>query len=108
MKKFEMIKVSADIKPLAAGLMKLFTDEEKAILRIGMLPHRIMDSFEKNLRAKFSEDFNQTDPTAKLEKLIPVDGPELFETIEFTINEIVGEITHELSIELYRTGDLVV
>ena len=91
------------VQAIAKGLLEMFTDDERVILRFGMLPaakiRLVQDEFEARFRsmgASFAEG----------DKLVAYCKDR--EIIEFSMKELVSEAVHEVSLELYRIGDLVV
>jgi len=113
------LPVTIDVKPLASGLLELFTQEERDILRFGMLPAAKMELLTKQLREKFdslgrhpSKVYDQSviAETAydKDDRMSRVEGAGDLNIVEWNLGRLVREAVHEISLELYRQGDLVV
>lgn len=105
------VPFTIDVEPLAAGLLKLFTPNEKAVLRFGMLPAEKIESFERLLTERFSslstpltESLGRDDFTATVKR--PDDAG--YDVIDFSMRDLVKEAMHEVCCQLYRIGDLVV
>jgi hypothetical protein len=95
-----------DAEALAAGLLELFDDEERVVLRFGMLPALKMESVERMLREKFTE--NCTGPSDGDQFSAWTNNPGERRVVEFSMKKLVSEAMHEISVALYKIGDLVV
>lgn len=103
------VPFTIEVEPLAEGILNLFTEQEKVVLRFGMLPAEKMDSMKRMLTEKFtamtlSPEPGRDDFTAIVKKL---DG-EGYDVIDFSLRELVSEALHEITCQLYRIGELVV
>jgi hypothetical protein len=93
---------SIEVEPLAAGLLDLFTDEERTVLRFGMLPAEKMRMIERIIREKFLQT-----ATCKDGDLFTAHTEDR-QIVDFSMKKLVAEAMHAISCELYRIGDLVV
>lgn len=94
-----------DAEKFAEGLLDLFTEDERVVLRFGMLPAEKMGVVERMLRNKFLEK-----ATVKEGDLFTCyfDNGEYRTITEFSMKKLIGEAMREISLELYKIGDLVV
>lgn len=100
-----------DIDPqaIAEGMLEMFSDEERTVLRFGMLPYEKMQVLDKCLREKFME-LCRTDPSgddayAAWCKDEHTGGPSV---VDFKMSKLVSEASHLVSLAIYKSGDLVV
>lgn len=101
--------ITMDVEKLAEGVYGLFTEEEKDILRFGMLPAKKMELVEKDFRRKFLESSYELEDVGddrKEESHFSYDSEG--EMVVFNMNRLVSEAMHKLTVELYRIGNLVV
>lgn len=111
------LPVQVDAENLAKGFLGLMDEDERTVLRFGMLPGPKMELLERQLKEKFeklgkpvSEVFANSgllslgETTSDDERISTVNG----EIQEWSLKKLVSEATHEISLELYRQGDLVV
>lgn len=103
------LPVTINVTQLAAGFLDLFTDEERIILRFGMLPAGKMQILENALNEKFRSAYGLPETggdsfTATL-RLEP-NGD--FQCIDFSLNELINEAVRVITLALYEIGDLVV
>lgn len=89
-------------KAIAAGLLDLFDENERVVLRFGMLPAEKMNAVERMLREKFLE--NATGKEGDTFLAIADHKP----AVEFSMKKLVSECMREIALELYSIGDLVV
>jgi len=109
------LPVTIDVSAMAQGILDLFTDEERTVLRFGMLPAQKMESLERLLREKF-DGLGRHPKDVWPESLIATTayGPDARvstvhgDTTEWDIGKLVREATHEITLALYAIGDLVV
>jgi len=102
-----------DVAGLAAGLLKLFDDDERARLRLGLLPAPLMDTVKVKLRDKFLEkaELFEIHPDDTICTIVPgkyVAYCSQGRRIEFSMSTLLNEALMAISLELYRIGDLVV
>lgn len=116
--KLHELPVTVNVSALAAGILDLFTEDERVILRFGMLPAKKMEILEKQLRDKFeglgqhptkvwplsmiSESYGPDD------RLSMVGGAVGGAVREWNIRKLVSEALHEVTLGIYAIGDLVV
>ena len=115
MVKLRELPVTVNVTKMAEGLLGMFTDDERTVLRFGMLPASHMERLEKLLREKFEglgkhprdvwplssiADENYGDD----DRLSTVNG----EITEWNIRKLVSEAVHEITLGIYEIGDLVV
>lgn len=108
---------SIDAAKIAEGMLDMFTDDERVVLRFGMLPAEKMRLAEKCLRDKFLEKARKPEPlpdgaswdgdTYTCYCRRPNDEPG-FDIVEFSMKKLVQEAVHEIALHLYKIGDLVV
>jgi hypothetical protein len=113
--KLRELPVTVNVSKMAEGLLEMFTEEERTVLRFGMLPAKKMEILEKNLRQKFEElgrhprDVWPLSTIAQNEyseddRVSTVNG----EIREWNIHKLVAEAMHEICLGIYAIGDLVV
>ena len=100
--------VTFDAPALAQGLLALFTQEERTILRIGMLPAAKMESLTRSLTAKFQAMGEPLDPDNPADPIRLSWDPAQRKTIEWDTARAVRDIVHQVTLEIYSIGDLVV
>lgn len=109
------LPITINVSAMAQGILDLFTDEERTVLRFGMLPAEKMRVVEQRLREKFDglgrhpKDVWPESLIAHIEygpacRVSTVHG----EVREWSIDKLVSEATHEITMALYAIGDLVV
>lgn len=91
-----------DATAIAKGLLNLFTEEERTVLRFGMLPAEKMNACVRMLREKFLE--TATSKGGDAFTGIRADG----HCVDFSMKRLVAEAVHEIALELYAIGELVV
>ena len=107
--------VKVNVTKMAEGLLEMFSEEERTVLRFGMLPAKKMEVHQQQLREKF-ETLGRRPRDVWPKWLIAttnyhddvrvstVNG----EITEWNITKLVSEATHEITLALYAIGDLVV
>lgn len=90
-----------DAEAIAKGMFDMFSRKEKMILRLGMLPAEKMHALERSLRERFSEG---TD--GKTDTLVAVG--QNGDVWEYSLKETVSQAMKEITLEIYKIGDLVV
>ena len=111
----KQLPVTVNVEGLATGVIEMTLDlsdatgvDYMAAMKFGMLPTPLMDMLKKELTNKFCETFKVEDPATKVTRLIRVDSAELFDELEFTVNELVSEILHDVSLKIYSIVPMVV
>jgi len=114
MVKLQELPVTINVTKMAEGLVEMFTDEERTVLRFGMLPAKKMECLETQLREKFEElgrHPRDVWPLAMITETYPetarvstVNG----KVEEWDIRKLVSEAVHEITLGIYSIGDLVV
>ncbi len=108
--KLRTLPVTIDADKIAEGMLEMFTEEERTVLRFGMLPAKKMEILEKQIRESYREKLGITsdddNQTAMLKGNHP--NPEAHDFHEFSLNKLVSETVHEIGLALYKIGDLVV
>lgn len=113
--KLKALPVTVNVTKMAEGLLEMFTDEERTVLRFGMLPAGKMEVLQTQLRNRFNElgrhprDVYPQSWIANTaydedDRLSTVDG----EVTEWNLKDLVSEATHQISLGLYKIGDLAV
>jgi len=92
-----------NVEAFAKGFLELFDEQDRTVLRFGMLPAAKMECLEKLLREKFA---GCGDPKGDEFLAVPVDEESPVTT--YSLKKVVSEAMHAISCELYRIGDLVV
>ena len=100
--KVENTPFTIDAAAIARGMLDLFSEDEKVVLRFGMLPAKKMQSLEEALRRKFSEG---TDGNS--DELVAI-GEESRQAWHYSLEETVSKAMKEITLEIYKIGDLVV
>jgi hypothetical protein len=90
-------------------MLDLFTDDERVVLRFGMLPAEKMRCIEQSFRERVLA-IGSVRPLVTEDRFVAVmaddhPGPRF---IEFSLKELVSEALHEISLAIYKIGDLVV
>lgn len=93
-----------DAQAIAQGLLELFSEQDRTVLRFGMLPAEHMRRVETALCEKF------------LENAISKDGDQFIAICnipgkrfnEFSMSKLISEAMREITLALYDIGDLVV
>lgn len=98
--------IRVNVREIAAGMLKLFSDEERDILRFGMLSATVMDRLRAQLTAHFRQKFEIPDTEDWL--LAIHSTPTTPRAHEFSLDQLVRQIEHGVCLELYKIGDLVV
>ena len=103
------LPVDVNVTKIAAGMLRLFTEDERLMLRFGMLPAEKMRVLERILDEKFRRDYrlppSDGDAFCAMLRLKPESG---FEFIDFSLRALINEATAAITSELYQIGDLVV
>jgi hypothetical protein len=110
-----------DADKIAEGLLEMFTDDERVVLRFGMLPAEKMESLKRIIRERFEgEATMEIHPKTTLGGMLTwdkdshtayakrADGRPGVDIIDFSMNKLVAEAVHEVCLALYKIGDLVV
>lgn len=98
--------ITIDPDSIAEGLLEMFDEDERTVLRFGMLPAAKMEALQRILEAKFREDFPNSGTSDRLVAVMQVPG--LPRHHEFSMKKLVAEAVREVSLALYKIGDLVV
>lgn len=117
--------VTINVKPMARDFYEMFDEQEKTILRIGMLPAKKMELLEKCLRDKYMGlgvpastfygdtvkccDWYGKKKTADMIVVAlaePSRDGEMF--IDCDVSEAVREAVRQITLEIYSIGNLVV
>ncbi len=93
-----------NVQELAQGIFDLFTEEEKSVMRLGILPWRVMAKFDTALDQKLRETLT-VEPHHKVNTAawLREDGSK----VEFHIPSVKLEITKDVVGAIYELGDLV-
>ena len=102
--KLQTLPVEVDAENIALGLLDLFDDDERTVLRFGMLPAKKMECLQKSFREKFETIAGETDTPGVFRSYLPAER----RSVEFRMDRLVNEAVHEVCLELYRHGELVV
>lgn len=113
--KLRELPITVNVTKMAEGIFDLFDEEERVVLRFGMLPAKKMEILQKNLREKFDKlgkhpaDVFSLSTIAREEwdaddRLSTVNG----ETTEWNLRKLVSEAMHEITLGIYAIGDLIV
>ena len=101
--KLRELPVEVNVTKLAGGFLDLFTEDERVVLRFGMLPAQKMELLVKELTAKFC-DLGKPWGDDKDILSSTVNG----QCVDWSLKALVTEAVHEISLGLYAIGDLVV
>ena len=103
------LPVDVNVTKIAAGMLRLFSEDERLMLRFGMLPAEKMQVLERILDEKFRRDYRLPqsggDTFCAMLKLNLESG---FDFIDFSLRALINEATAAITSELYQIGDLVV
>lgn len=103
------LPVDVNVTKIAAGMLRLFNDDERLMLRYGMLPAEKMHVLDRILDEKFRREYRLPpsggDAFCAMLRLKPETG---FEFIDFSLRALINEATAAITSELYQIGDLVV
>ena len=103
------LPVDVNVTKIAAGMLRLFTDDDRLMLRFGMLPAEKMHVLDRILDEKFRREYRLPpsggDAFCAMLRLKPETG---FEFIDFSLRALINEATAAITSELYQIGDLVV
>lgn len=103
------LPVDVNVTKIAAGMFRLFTEDERLMLRFGMLPAEKMRVLDRILDEKFRREYRLPsfggDAFCAMLRLKPETG---FEFIDFSLRTLINEATAAITSELYQIGDLVV
>lgn len=103
------LPVDVNVTKIAAGMLRLFTEDDRLMLRFGMLPAEKMRVLEGILDEKFRREYRLPpsggDAFCAMLRLKPEIG---FEFIDFSLRALINEATAAIISELYQIGDLVV
>jgi len=102
--KLQTLPLTIEADKIAEGILGMFDDNERAVLRLGMLPAGKMEILEKMLREKFETLGTPALTSAPDCYFSNVNG----ECKSWSIKEMVTEATREITLALYRIGDLLV
>ncbi len=113
--KLRELPVSVNVTKMAAGIFDMFDEDERTVLRFGMLPAKKMELLQKNLREKFDGLGKHPRDAFPLSVLAGMDYADdtRFSTVdgkfrEWHLDKLVSEATHEITLGIYAIGDLVV
>jgi hypothetical protein len=104
-KKLREAPITIDADAIAEGLLEMFTDEERTVLRFGMLPAHHMERLERALRNKFEEYAAYRDGEECV-AMLKDDQDKAF--VRFRMDALVREAMRKVTLALYDIGDLVV
>ena len=96
---------AVDADAIAEGLIEMFTKQERAALRFGMLPAEKMEVVKTCLKNRFLEKCKTKEGD---DFFMLHETPEKRKFIEFKMSKLVAEATHLVCLALYKIGDLVV
>lgn len=105
-KRLKTLPITMDADKIAEGMLEMFTDDERVVLRFGMLPFEKMQMFEKEFEASIRERFANSGTADELVAVVNIDGYPRH--IEFSMKKLVQEASRKLALALYSIGDLVV
>ena len=98
------LPVEIDVALMAEGMVAMFSEDEKAILRFGLLPAETMEVLKTELQRKFAKlgsPIYETDDDIRLSR---VQG----EFHEWRLSSLVSEAMREITLGIYAIGELVV
>lgn len=104
--KLRTLPLTIDADKIAEGLLEMFTDDERVVLRFGMLPAQKMEILQRQMESSFRERFT-LDTGDQCTAYVKRDG-DTREVVEFSMKRLVSEAVHEVCLALYKIGDLVV
>ena len=108
------LPVTINVTKMAEGIYEMFTEQEKNILRFGMLPAEKMHILDTQLREKFEElGKHPTEVWPKSLIAETYDKDDRVSTVndevyEWNTQKLVSEAAREISLGIYSIGDLVV
>lgn len=113
--KLRELPVTINVTKLAEGLLGLFTDEERTVLRFGMLPAKKMEALESQLLDKFEGLGRHPRDVWPLSLIATAVYPDTArvssvngEVTEWDIRKLTAEAVHEITLAIYAIGDLIV
>jgi len=90
-----------EVEPLSKGLYELFTDDEKEIVRFGMLPAEKMDTFAENLRKRIKPGTYRKPDEEDFDK-------RMIDISEAEAEHYVSEILRNVTVGIYNLCDMIV
>jgi len=113
--KLRELPVTVNVTQMAEGIFGLFTEDERVVLRFGMLPAKKMEVLQQQLREKFDGLGKHPREAFPLSVIADMDYDEdtRFSTVngefrEWNLRKLVSEATHEITLGIYAIGDLIV
>lgn len=100
------LPVTINATAIAKGMLDLFDENERTVLRFGMLPHNHIQLLERTLEDKFRNTYPNCETGDALTAVIDAEGWPRY--VDFSMKKLVSECVHEVTLELYAHGDLVV
>lgn len=106
--KLTTLPITIDADSIAAGLLDMFDDEERTVLRFGMLPRRHMDRLARAFRSRFLVLAKSPLKGDGDEYIAIVDSDNYPRHFTFSMTKLVNEAVHAVVVAIYRRVDLVV
>ena len=105
MKKIEMHGMTICPEPIAKGIYEGFTEEERTILKMGMLPARKMELLNKHLALKFAKEHQKEAELIGRKFGGIIKAAPLCEKQQAAF---VRDAARAITLEIYALGNLVV
>ncbi len=114
-RKYPFIKVNTEA--IALGIIDMFSDEEKAIVRFGMLPAKKIEILETELRNKLKNSFKWDGQSKEVNIYFRHDEPmpwferfgdDGFVMRDVDLNQVHRDIIHEITLKIYSNVDMLV
>ena len=103
--RLKTLPVDVNAKAIASGLLAMFDESERAVLRFGMLPAAKMECLEKQLGAHFRALGTDCGDGDKFFAILKAPNERCR---EFSMKALVSEALRAVTLELYAIGELVV
>ncbi len=101
------LPIEMDAEKIAEGLLEMFTEEERVALQFGMLPAKMMEILEKQIRTRLRKTLKITgSDDIQCATLKGSLNPKIIR--KFSVNGLISECLCEICLALFKIGDLVV
>lgn len=108
--RLKTLPVDVNVSKIAAGMLNLFTRDERVLLRFGMLPAGKIKVLAEILNEKFRTTYHLTphggDSFCAMLQLDP--NARGYEFIDFSLQSLIDEAVAAITSELYQIGNLIV
>lgn len=105
--KYPFLKI--DTASIASGMLTLFDESERTVLRFGMLPAKLIELLQDNVRKQIIKLLNWPDGHDVIELSGLKRDDQVFTDFgRLSLKQIVSDVVHEICQEIYKRGDLIV